>query len=92
MKARDGWWQLAKMGVTKAARGRKAGEFLLASAIEHARAMGVANQLYLLTNKKCAAAIHLYEKLGFEHDAEVMRLFGPSDERCNVAMRFSPIR
>jgi DNA-binding MarR family transcriptional regulator/GNAT superfamily N-acetyltransferase len=92
MKARDGWWELAKMGVTKPARGRKAGELLLAGAIERARAMGVAGQLYLLTNKKCAAAIHLYEKLGFEHDAEVMRLFGGSDERCNVAMRFGPSR
>ena len=31
---------------------------------EHAREMG-ADPLYLLTNRKCAAAIHLYEKLGF---------------------------
>ena len=92
MKARNGWWELTKMGVTKAARGRKVGEFLLASAIERARAMGGANQLYLLTNKKCAAAIHLYEKLGFDHDAEVMRLFGASYERCDVAMRFGPRR
>ena len=90
LKARDGWWELAKMGVTKTARGRKVGEFLLASAIERARVMGAADQLYLLTNTQCAAAIHLYEKLGFEHDAEVMRLFGPRDQRCNVAMRFGP--
>jgi GNAT superfamily N-acetyltransferase len=88
VKAPDGWWELAKMGVAKPARGRKVGEFLLANAIERARAMGAAGQLYLLTNRKCAAAIHLYEKLGFAHDTEVMRRFGARDERCDVAMRF----
>ena len=88
MAAPGGWFELTKMGVSKAARGRKVGEFLLAQAIERARAMGAAQQLYLLTNTKCAAAVHLYEKLGFEHDAEVMRLFGSRYERCDVAMRF----
>jgi DNA-binding MarR family transcriptional regulator len=88
MKSANGWYELTKMGVTKAARGRKTGEFLLAKALERARAMGAAGKFYLLTNRKCAAAIHLYEKFGFEHDAEVMRLFGARYERCNVAMRF----
>lgn len=88
MKAKDGWYELTKMGVSKSARGRKVGEFLLAKAIERARAMGVADKLYLLTNAKCAPAIHLYEKLGFEHDAEVMALFGARYARCDVAMRF----
>ncbi|MCX7587760.1 bifunctional helix-turn-helix transcriptional regulator/GNAT family N-acetyltransferase [Phenylobacterium sp. 58.2.17] len=88
MQAKDGWFELTKMGVSKSARGRKVGEFLLAKAIERARAMGAADRLYLLTNTKCAPAIHLYEKLGFEHDAEVMTLFGARYERCDVAMRF----
>ena len=88
MKMKDGWFELTKMGVSQAARGRKVGEFLLAAALERARRMGVADRLYLLTNTKCAAAIHLYEKLGFEHDAEIMRLFGSRYERCDVAMSF----
>jgi DNA-binding MarR family transcriptional regulator len=88
MQAKDGWFELTKMGVSKSARGRKVGEFLLAKAIERARAMGAADRLYLLTNTRCAPAIHLYEKLGFEHDAEVMTLFGARYERCDVAMRF----
>jgi RimJ/RimL family protein N-acetyltransferase len=49
--------------------------------------MGI-ERLYLLTNTKCTAAIHLYEKLGFEHDAEVMERFGRRYERCNVAMSY----
>ncbi len=90
MKAKDGWYELTKMGVLEAARGRKVGEFLLAAAIERAEAMGVADRLYLLTNRKCEPAIHLYEKRGFQHDAEVMTLFAARYERCDVAMRYRP--
>lgn len=88
MRMKDGWFELTKMGVLEAARGRKVGEFLLAATIERAKAMGVADRLYLLTNKKCGPAIHLYEKLGFAHDPEIMQLFGSRYERCDVAMRF----
>jgi len=90
MRMKDGWFELTKMGVLEAARGRKVGEFLLAAALERAEAMGVADRLYLLTNRKCAAAIHLYEKLGFQHDAEIMALFGGRYERCDVAMLYRP--
>jgi DNA-binding MarR family transcriptional regulator/N-acetylglutamate synthase-like GNAT family acetyltransferase len=80
-----GVYELTKMGVSAAARGRKAGEFLLAATLERARAMGM-DTLYLLTNRKCAAAIHLYEKLGFEHSAAIMARYGSRYERCDVAM------
>lgn len=90
MRMSDGWFELTKMGVSKTARGRKVGEFLLAAALERAKAMGVADRLYLLTNRKCAAAIHLYEKLGFQHDPEVMRRSGGRYERCDVAMSYRP--
>jgi DNA-binding MarR family transcriptional regulator/GNAT superfamily N-acetyltransferase len=88
MRMKDGWFELTKMGVLEAARGRKVGEFLLAAAIDRAKAMGVADRLYLLTNRKCGPAIHLYEKLGFQHDPEIMSLFGGRYERCDVAMRY----
>lgn len=80
-------YELTKMGVREAARGRKAGEFLLAAVIERAKALG-ADPLYLLTNAKCAPAIHLYEKLGFRHDVEIMSVYGARYERCDVAMRY----
>lgn len=82
-------FELAKMGVRETARGRKAGEFLLAAAIERAKVLG-ADPLYLLTNSRCAAAIHLYEKAGFRHDAEILARYGASYERCDVAMRYWP--
>lgn len=80
-------FELTKMGVRADARGLKAGEFLLAAVIERATMLG-ADPLYLLSNAKCAAAIHLYQKAGFEHDAGIMARYGARYERCNVAMRY----
>lgn len=88
-KTGDSRFELTKMGVRESARGLKAGEFLLTAMIARAQAMG-ADPLYLLTSRKCAAAIHLYEKLGFHHDAEIMRDYGARYARCDVAMRYAP--
>jgi DNA-binding MarR family transcriptional regulator/N-acetylglutamate synthase-like GNAT family acetyltransferase len=85
----EGQFELTKMGVLESARGRKAGEFLLRAMIARAERME-ARRLYLLSNRKSAVAIHLYEKLGFEHDEEIMRTFGARYERCNVAMLYHP--
>jgi N-acetylglutamate synthase-like GNAT family acetyltransferase len=87
MRMGEGCFELTKMAVLKAARGRKVGEYLLDKTLERAKSMGI-EQLYLLTNAKCASAIHLYEKLGFEHDAQIMAKFGGRYERCNVAMSY----
>ena len=86
-KTGPGQFELTKMGVLESARGKKAGEFLLDAMIRRAAELG-ATKLYLLTNSKCAAAIHLYEKAGFEHDAAIMTGFGSRYARCNVAMRY----
>ncbi len=87
MKVEPGVFELTKMGVLESARGRKAGELLLETAITRAAAMGI-ETLFLLTNEKCVAAIHLYEKLGFHHDTDIMKKYGAEYERCNVAMRY----
>jgi GNAT superfamily N-acetyltransferase len=86
-KTDEGVFELTKMGVLASARGQKAGEFLLAAIIGRARNLAT-KKLYLLTNSKCAAAIHLYEKAGFVHDARVMADYGQRYERCDVAMLF----
>lgn len=82
-------FELTKMGVCAAARGLKAGEFLLRAAIARGLELG-ADPFYLLTSKRCAAAIHLYEKLGFRHDAAIMAAYGARYARCDVAMRYAP--
>ncbi|BAU88774.1 MarR family transcriptional regulator [Methylorubrum populi] len=87
MRVDEGCFELTKMAVSERARGRKAGEHLLRAVLDRAVAMGIGT-LYLLTNTKCAAAVHLYGKVGFRHDAEVMDRFGRRYARCNVAMRY----
>lgn len=89
MKTGNNEFELTKMGVLKKARGKKAGHFLLEQAILTAKTMKIEN-LYLLTNKKCEAAIHLYEQYGFQHDKKTMERFGSQYDRCDVAMRWFP--
>lgn len=87
MPSGDGDYELTKMGVLEQARGLKAGEFLLVEILKRARRMGI-RRLYLLTNSKCEAAIHLYEKFGFDHDPTIMAEFGANYARANVAMSY----
>jgi GNAT superfamily N-acetyltransferase len=88
MPSDPGAVELTKMGVLPAARGTGAGAALLAALIDAARAMPGIDTLYLLTSRKCAAAIHLYEKAGFAHDADIMARYGIGYARCDVAMRY----
>ena len=88
MKTDEDSFELTKMGVLESARGKKAGDFLLVHMIARARAMGV-KTLYLLTNHICESAIHLYEKHGFEHSAEIMQAYGERYARSDVAMAYN---
>lgn len=81
--------ELTKMGVLESARGLKVGEKLLKRVIEEAMHCRP-DLLFLLTNRKCAPAIHLYEKNGFVHCPEVMARYADEYARCNVAMRYVP--
>jgi DNA-binding MarR family transcriptional regulator/N-acetylglutamate synthase-like GNAT family acetyltransferase len=88
MPMEDGGVELTKMGVMASARGRRAGDFLMRQILKRARQMEI-QDLFLLTNSKCAAAILLYEKYGFQHDDEIMRRYGHRYERCNVTMSYA---
>jgi putative acetyltransferase len=63
---KQGEYELAKMTVSDAARGHGIGRQLLVFAIAVARVLK-ARRLYLESNTKAAAAVHLYEELGFRH-------------------------
>jgi N-acetylglutamate synthase-like GNAT family acetyltransferase len=82
-----GQLELTKMGVKSGLRGMKAGEFLLNALIERAATMQP-DRLFLLTNHACEAAIHLYAKCGFEHDAELLAAARHHYARCDVAMTY----
>lgn len=62
----DGVFELSKMAVDPAARGRGTGRRLLAAAIERARGLG-ASSLFLGSNRRLTAAVALYESAGFRH-------------------------
>jgi N-acetylglutamate synthase-like GNAT family acetyltransferase len=83
----NGAFELTKMGVLSPARGLKLGEQLLQYVLAQAATLHI-KSLFLLTNAKCEAAIHLYEKNGFVHSQEIMQQYGQSYERCNVAMLY----
>jgi len=59
-------FELAKMAVTEGFQGAGIGRRLLAEAIALARSLGAA-RLFLETNKRMAAAVRLYESMGFRH-------------------------
>ena len=88
MPTAPGVYELTKMGVRADARGLGAGAFLLNALIDHARALPDITTLYLLTSSRCRAAIHLYERAGFEHCPAIMRDYGATYARCDVAMRY----
>ncbi len=62
----DGVYELSKMAVSPALRGKGVGRRLLLHAIKEARALGAAS-LFLGSNSILKNAVHLYEAVGFEH-------------------------
>jgi GNAT superfamily N-acetyltransferase len=92
MPSEPGAYELTKMGVLAGARGTGAGAALLAALIDRAHGLPGIDTLYLLTSRKCAGAIRLYERAGFVHDADIMARFGHAYARCDVAMRYPPGR
>lgn len=91
MRSHGKAFELTKMGVVAEARGKKAGAYLLDAALDRAgqlKALGELDELFLLTNSICAAAIHLYEKHGFVHDERILQRFGCRYTRCDVAMSY----
>jgi ribosomal protein S18 acetylase RimI-like enzyme len=65
MKVSDGVYELAKMAVTDAYKGKGIGNALIEFCIAKAKEAG-AEKLILYSNTKLTAAINLYRKYGFE--------------------------
>ncbi len=61
-----GVFELSKMAVSPAERGRGIGRLLLQAAVDRARGLG-ASSLFLGSNRRLAAAVRLYESAGFRH-------------------------
>ncbi|MEU7631138.1 GNAT family N-acetyltransferase [Nocardia sp. NPDC049220] len=82
----NGVFELSKMAVTRARRGRGVGRTILQEAIDYARREG-AVALFLGSSTKLADAVHLYESIGFVHVPSDQ--IGPMPyERADVFMRY----
>jgi N-acetylglutamate synthase-like GNAT family acetyltransferase len=86
-KMQDGSFELTKMGVLKISRGLKVGEKLLQYVLSESKKLHM-RPLFLITNTKCEAAIHLYKKNGFEFDSALLEKYKNSYQRANVAMSY----
>ena len=75
-------FQLARMAVNPALRGKGFGRALIEHAISQAKLNG-AKSLYLLSNTVLAPAISLYERFGFTATARGQH---PVYARCNIVM------
>jgi ribosomal protein S18 acetylase RimI-like enzyme len=76
-------YEIAKMAVSPAVRGRGAGDLLMKTAIEWSSKMG-ADSITLLSNTVLEPAISLYKKHGFQ----IVHLGAhPDYERCNIEMK-----
>ena len=87
LKTGEREFELIKMAVVPEAQGRGAGEALLRAGIARALELGC-ERLFLLTNSKSEAAIRLYERNGFVHDADLLASAGGEYARCDVAMLY----
>lgn len=71
-------YELAKMSVTPAVQGQGAGQLLAEAALDFARQQG-ASVVWLESNRKAAAAIRLYERMGFVHLPPKPSLYSRAD-------------
>ena len=66
MKEHEGVYELAKMTVTKAFRGKGISKLLIEKCLEKAKQLQ-AKKVTLFSNHQLQTAIHLYEQYGFRH-------------------------
>ncbi len=66
MNEGEGVYELAKMAVTTAHRGKGISRLLIEKCLEKAQQLG-AKKLSLFSNHQLLAALHLYESYGFRH-------------------------
>lgn len=76
-------FELAKMAVTEAWRGKGISRLLIEKCLEKAKALG-AEKIMLFSNHQLTTAIGLYEKYGFKHVAVVDSPFETADVKMEL--------
>jgi len=79
----EGRFELTKMAVSEAARGKGVGQLLMDAVEGYAKDELGLSEIYLLSNTKNAAAIRLYKRCGWGVDFNGEH---PQYGRCNIGM------
>ena len=74
-------YELVKFAVSPEVQGQGIGRRLIEACIAYARRTG-GYRLFLESNHKCAAAVHLYKRYGFRH----IKVEHPAFARCDIQM------
>ncbi|MBQ0988548.1 GNAT family N-acetyltransferase [Micromonospora sp. H61] len=87
VRSSDDVFELSKMAVTPAVRGKGIGRQLIQAAIDRARTLG-ATTLFLGSSTKLPNAVRLYESAGFKHVSPEQIPLAPY-ARANVFMQMA---
>jgi putative acetyltransferase len=85
MKEHEGVYELAKMAVTQAFRGRGISKLLIEKCLKKARQLQ-AKKVTLFSNHQLLTAIHLYEQYGFRHVEVKDSPFETADVRMELEL------
>lgn len=85
MKEHEGVYELAKMCVAKAFRGKGISKMLIERCLEKAKELD-AKKLILFSNHQLTTAIGLYKKYGFEHVEVVDSPFTTADVKMELSL------
>jgi len=85
MNLGKGVFELAKLAVTEACKGRHVGDQLMDTALSFARARG-GDRVILFTNSSLLPAIHLYRKYGFKEVPLVDNEYEESDMKMELKL------
>jgi putative acetyltransferase len=83
MKEHEGVYELVKMGVTEAHRGKGISRLLIDACLAQAKALK-ATKIFLFSNHQLETAISLYQKYGFRHVAVHDSPFETADVRMEL--------
>jgi GNAT superfamily N-acetyltransferase len=85
IKEHEGEYELAKMAVTAAYRGKGISKLLIETCLEKAKETG-AKKLSLFSNHQLQTALSLYEKYGFRHVEVHNSPFETADVKMELAL------
>lgn len=85
IKEHDGEYELAKMAVTPAYRGKGISKLLIEKCLDKSREIG-AKKLSLFSNHQLQTALSLYEKYGFRHVALHDSPFETADVKMELVL------